>query len=69
MNFIEIDGTIINLDKINYVDKILDEYDKTKVDAIAIQFDGGTTLQFDKIYYKKLFDLIKPTIINNDYKK
>jgi hypothetical protein len=66
MRFVEIEGTIINIDSIKYVDK------KWVSDGnvhCIIGFTSNNCLHVDEFYYNKLKDLLHPIqlIDNKEY--
>lgn len=63
MRFVEIEGTIINIDSIRYVDK--EWVDDGNIHCV-IEFTNNNHLHIDEIYYNKLKDLLHPIHLTND---
>lgn len=63
MKFVEIEETIINIDSIKYVYKILLNTGKY---ACAIKLTKDNCLAVDESYYSKLKDLLHPIKLTND---
>lgn len=63
MRFVEIEGTIINIDSIRYVYKTFLDIGKY---ACAIKFTNDDCLAVDELYYNKLKDSLHPIKLTND---
>lgn len=60
MKFVEIEGTVININEIVYVTRNKSKYDPNITLNTVIKLTDGSVFECDNMYYMKLNNYIKP---------
>lgn len=60
MKFVEIEGTVINMDEIMYITRNKSKYDPNITLNTVIKMADGAVIECDNSYYTKLVNYIKP---------